>query len=653
MSPIKKTKVLVILCSAVFVIALLTYILPFNPKQRNHSNDFQQFLLVNNELFTASSEGNNTEFVVNTPTCRIPNMNPFDPILRGVLKAPAFLKCTKFIPYTYDEDQTIFVNWTAINNSHYKDVFSHCNCKPIIRPMNNETTHNSIAYLDTGPDFKTSIKVNHEYLYLRCFDKGGKVIIQNYHFIMMFKNEVEQRCKTKTEERKKNKPDVKEQMSVLIIIIDSVSRLNFMRFMPKTRRFLLDSMNATDMTGYNKVGYGTFHNMIPATTGKFYEELPWSFEDPKLFDNYKFIWDKYVDNGYRTHYAEDYPFGALFDYKKPGFKKNPSDYYGRHMFLSMYKERAVYNEENCILHKQQTDWILDPAYKFLKAFKRNPYFCFLLITRLTHDWLERTASADEVYLKFFKKAHGENILNNTMLIVTADHGMRFGPIRSKFIGLMEERLPLLFYSFPQWFTEKYPQHIRNLRINSHRLTSPFDLYETLSDFATFDGKIKQYDQHKRAQSMFTEMSINRSCNDADIPAHWCTCSGFEHARTGEPIVRDTANYLINKINSELKDVQDVCEYLKIQRITFAYRLQSLDKNASKELVTYRVALIASPGGGLFEGTISHHKREKWFKLSSEISRISQYGEEERCNVHYSLERLCYCKANRKKKRRHI
>ena len=35
--------------------------------------------------------------------------------------------------------------------------------------------------------------------------------------------------------------------------VDSVSRLNFMRQMPTTRKFLLDELNAIEMLGYNKV----------------------------------------------------------------------------------------------------------------------------------------------------------------------------------------------------------------------------------------------------------------------------------------------------------------------------------------------------------------------------------------------------------------
>jgi hypothetical protein len=52
------------------------------------------------------------------------------------------------------------------------------------------------------------------------------------------------------------------------------------RYMPETRKYLLQNMSAFEFIGYNKVADNTFVNIVPITTGKFVKELPWT-EDMK------------------------------------------------------------------------------------------------------------------------------------------------------------------------------------------------------------------------------------------------------------------------------------------------------------------------------------------------------------------------------------
>ncbi|XP_052098690.1 uncharacterized protein LOC127733361 [Mytilus californianus] len=63
-------------------------------------------------------------------------------------------------------------------------------------------------------------------------------------------------------------------LSILMIGVDSISRNNMIRYMPKTRHFLSKNLSALDYLGYNKVADNTFLYMVPMTTGKFVHELP-------------------------------------------------------------------------------------------------------------------------------------------------------------------------------------------------------------------------------------------------------------------------------------------------------------------------------------------------------------------------------------------
>lgn len=84
---------------------------------------------------------------------------------------------------------------------------------------------------------------------------------------------------------------------------------------------------------------------------------------------------------------------------------------------------------------------------------------------------------------------------------------------------------------PKSFQEKYPEEMRNLRLNSRKLTTPFDIHETLHHLLNFDrteSKPKQSSKSSqspppRGISLLKYISPNRSCEDAHIEAHWCSC----------------------------------------------------------------------------------------------------------------------------------
>lgn len=76
---------------------------------------------------------------------------------------------------------------------------------------------------------------------------------------------------------------------------------------------------------------------------------------------------------------------------------------------------------------------------------------------------------------------------------------------------------------PPSFQEKYPKEMRNLRLNSRRLTTPFDIHETLLQILNFNkSSFNRYKKKsmQRGISLFEDIPINRTCEDAHIEPHW-------------------------------------------------------------------------------------------------------------------------------------
>jgi len=120
-------------------------------------------------------------------------------------------------------------------------------------------------------------------------------------------------------------------MNVIMLGIDSVSRLNMHRELPLTMQ-ALKAAGAVSLLGYNKVADNTFPNLMPLLTGlaesELHEECPWPGPDHVL-DACPFIWKQFATKGFRTVYAEDCAWMATFNYAKSGFLQPPTDYYAR------------------------------------------------------------------------------------------------------------------------------------------------------------------------------------------------------------------------------------------------------------------------------------------------------------------------------------
>lgn len=433
--------------------------------------------------------------------------------------------------------------------------------------------------------------------------------------------------------------------------------------MPRTRKYLLNHLNAYEMNGYNKVADNTFVNIVPLAAGKYVKELPWNenlANEP--FDKYNFIWKNYSDNGYMTLYAEDAPSISIFNFLKAGFHKPPCDHYNRPFFLAMVRNRALWKAKNCILNRLETDFILRYVYDFTKVYHDKPHLAFAFITRLTHDGINTVGYADEPYYNFFNKMEREGRLNNTVVFFYSDHGSRFGDFRTTYLGKLEERLPFMFLIFPKWFIKRYPDIDQVLKINSHRLTTPFDIHKTLVDILNFDGKVRKATVKKRGISLFSEVPGDRSCQDASILPHWCTCMQHIPVNISDMIVEKIALSLVNRINKMTHKVRQKCAFLQLKTIKDATKMIAAEKilrfwksvndvnhkqvyyNVDRvdAIVDYQLTLETTPGGAQFEITARYDEKEGTFELMNEVSRVNSYGNQSSCIDILALKMYCFC-----------
>lgn len=427
-----------------------------------------------------------------------------------------------------------------------------------------------------------------------------------------------------------------------------------------TAEYLLKEMEAIEMFGFNKVGDNTFPNLIPLLVGYDERELPdvcWESSNKPL-DKCNFIWKRFAKEGYRTLYAEDSPHIASFNYIKKGFYQQPTDYYF-HNFIRAYEDELGRDKPlNCYLcvgSVSETEAVLHWTQQFASHFSHRPYFAFSWINSLSHDFLNMGSSGDHMYKKFLRSLHKQGALSKTILIMIGDHGMRWGSIRKTYIGRLEERLPMLMIALPQSFQQEYPEFTKTLQQNSHRLITPFDVHATLVHllnlkndwaFTNPDNVSKELSLNftKRAHSLFQPIPENRSCDDAFIEEHWCTCESSLEADIKSNTVKQVANFLVSYVNKLLKPVSQKCAHLTLNKISDARLWQppTQHEGHSADDSIYTIVIHTKPGGAVFEGTMKISASKGTNELLGTISRLNLYGNQSSCIDNAIFKKYCYC-----------
>jgi Protein of unknown function (DUF229) len=415
-----------------------------------------------------------------------------------------------------------------------------------------------------------------------------------------------------------------------------------------------------------QVADNTYVNLVPMFAGRFVEELPW---DERLsdvpFDNYTFFWNELADRGYYTLYAEDAPSIAIFNYNKAGFRQPPADYYLRPFSLALEDHGSVWNAgRDCVGSRLETELVLDYIVNYERRYRDKPHLSFAFLTRLTHEDVRKTASADGPYYRFLRRLHDERLLERTVIVFYSDHGIRFGELRGTYVGKMEERLPFAYVVMPPHFSFRYASMSRSLAVNTARLTTPFDIYETLVDLMDFSGlQPIPNDVQRRGCTLLADVPDTRTCESAAILPHWCTCHATERLHADNQNVRRVADGVVRHINDVVSVHRGRCAELRLAAVVEARRLLPGNdvmrfRNSRRDVIgrtvefdddvaavagrfaEYQLTLRTTPGGALFEATVRQEGNS-----STEVafvSRINAYGDQSVCIDFHSHKKFCYC-----------
>ncbi|XP_017845651.1 uncharacterized protein LOC108602134 [Drosophila busckii] len=583
------------------------------------------------------------KYYVKTKVCKIPYIPPFTEDLMKFYKPKTFETCsneTDLVQANFDEDSKsyrLYINETlAAQKLNSTEVKLNCYYEEITRYAEHDSYNDPLPRIYFSQGYEVPLHV--QGMMIHCYEAANETnIVQSdaYAFIQY-----------KPMAEKPQKVETNRQPSVIMFGIDSTSRINVRRTMPQVFKFLRGP-GWYEMQGYNKVGDNTFPNLMAILSGYLPDSAKAHVCDTSekyCFDRFPFIWKHLKAAGYLTAYAEDSWSINTFNYVKPGFVEQPTDYYFR-PFLRAFDAKldtwkcAECSWTYCMGRRLQTSYIYDYGRDFTRRYiKERPIWGLFWTSSFSHDDYSMPSKMDKHILEYLLDFKKDGVLDESIVIFFSDHGARYGRIMDLDSAFLEERLPMMFIYLPTWFREQYPEFADALYINQHRLSSNFDLHNTLIHILQLgrpSEALPLAHDCPKCHSLFYPIDEQRRCVDAAISEHYCTCEPYKrlHAKWADRI----APRVIEHINDYLwaRNFSSLCVNLTLHYIHKTEMKMSLDRdffeNDIIEETVYRTKFKVMQNSADFYATVLYNNVTDQVTVDVEtISRTNSYDKDSTC-----------------------
>lgn len=379
---------------------------------------------------------------------------------------------------------------------------------------------------------------------------------------------------------------------------------------------------------------------------------------PGCLDAYTYLWHHYHSAGYLTAYAEDLSSIDTFHYFLHGFVRQPVDYYLRPFLqaIEQLMDKVEYlGYDYCVGRRQSYRYVLDYCLQMVQRFVMEtpkPLFGLFWMNSFSHDDFSGPASVDQDFVSYLERYQSLGLFDRSIVILLSDHGQRTGPLMDLPSSFLEERLPMLHIYLPQWYRRKHPAVVRALQLNQRRLCSPYDLHLTLKHLLQLLHPRLSFSEAPHCvgcQSLLHILPDSRSCKDASIPVHWCSCELYRQVPVTDRL-QDLARLVVYRINQYLIKMnhEKQCYHLHLRQLLLAERRQFLNESGQEDyspngLDFYRLKFTTKPNNGLFRATLSSNKDASYVIVREEfISRLNSYREDAYCVQDRTSKKFCAC-----------
>ena len=453
----------------------------------------------------------------NLNTCKLPNLDPWDPSISHLLKDVGNdPRCRGGYPLpAFDVKDNRLILTGEVNASSID--FSEVNVETIHRDNGDD---GYVHFANQGNPFNASAEefqpsnviTKSDFFVLKYKLSSGKEVTNYLARAVPQKDVIDESSRMR---QKLGKPGKNEGLGLNVVMLgfDSVSAANFRRKMPKSINFLKRSLKTYFISGQTIVGDGTTPALTAMLTGLYEQETPegrQGYDNSAPIDKWPWIMNLYKERGYVTMMGEDDPTMGAFNLRLRGFEDPPVHHYTRPFWLAL-EERYERDEPGlCSRSTFMVNYTLDYVLSYFAAYPNTPKFAFAFMSYLTHAHPNHLSYADNDIVRLFRTFVHRKYHDNTVIILFGDHGSRNDDVRNTMQGKLEERLPWLSISVPAWLEKKYPDITSALEHNQHIISSPFDVHATLRHVLTYPEEPRG----EKTQSLFRKLNYTRTCSEA-------------------------------------------------------------------------------------------------------------------------------------------
>lgn len=236
----------------------------------------------------------------------------------------------------------------------------------------------------------------------------------------------------------------KERINILWFLFDGGSRYVLNKQLPLTVKYIKGlgrEFHIYEMMNYNSVGRNSKPNYPPIFFG---------IKHTQCRKRQMSIFQEYNQEGYITI---DLEMGGSYGKR---FFCNSKSYYTSFdhslQILSIQNEytKIMYsNMCRCVGNKQIHKYSFEYIQKSFQYYNRNnqPVIAFQSFMDSHDDSFSSTPRLDKDIVNLLTNLKKENILNNTIIILSSDHGMHYGSYMKSKFGNIDHKLPLLTFVY--------------------------------------------------------------------------------------------------------------------------------------------------------------------------------------------------------------
>lgn len=354
------------------------------------SKDWPKVRIVSSSATSASSiknERTKDNSDTNNESCRLVNLPLNDPEINHLFKHVPPLQCNKEKNWIYVENSTFFIDKDAIK----KHGQITCTYTKYWRVTDYKTASKKYENFQSGSPLMS------DFFKAECTAVDGHEY-KNIHASVVRSTDALNRSNARRSPTSTNVGDgMNLNLNVYIIGFDSLSRMTFMRKMPKTYEYITSKLNGIVLEGYNIVGDGTPQALIPILTGKTELELPLTrkrFTNANYVNVYPFIWNDFRNAGYVSLYGEDAAATGTFTYRLKGFNEQPTDHYMR-TFYTIGETESKRHPKYCWGSESHHNVHFNYVESFWRAYPiETRKFAFQFHSVLSHDDINLVEVAD-------------------------------------------------------------------------------------------------------------------------------------------------------------------------------------------------------------------------------------------------------------------